>query len=126
MIVVDTSVWIEYFRGAALPELDTALDAGAVVLSPIVLAELLSAPLSRTNRHELSEALRDVPLHATGFDHWDRVGALRAKLGGLGVTISTPDAHVAQCALDLDGFVWSLDKVFRLASDVLPLALWAP
>jgi hypothetical protein len=30
--------------------------------------------------------------------------------------ISTPDAHVAQCAIDLDGILLSFDRVFRAAA----------
>jgi len=30
------------------------------------------------------------------------------------VTVTTPDAHVAQCALDLDAVLWTEDSVFAL------------
>ncbi|MEW6055793.1 MAG: PIN domain-containing protein, partial [Bdellovibrionota bacterium] len=43
VLVVDTSVWISYFAGKPLSDLDLALKEGRVHLSPVVLAELLSA-----------------------------------------------------------------------------------
>jgi predicted nucleic acid-binding protein len=111
-LVVDTSVWVEFFRGTPLLELERALADGLVVLAPVVVAELLSAPISARERAKLADMLRDLPLHDTPFTHWVAVGELRAKLSRSGLTVSTPDAHVAQSALDRGGLVWSNDGVF--------------
>ncbi len=111
-IVVDTSIWIEFFRVGKLPALESALKAGVVILSPLVAAELLSAPLSRQRRDELISFLNDLPLHATPLEHWIAVGQLRSRLARGGLSVSTPDAHVAQCALDVGALLWTRDKVF--------------
>jgi predicted nucleic acid-binding protein len=96
------------------------VDTRDVVLPPIVAAELVSAPLTAKERRGLEDFLRDLPLAPTPLDHWLRVGALRAAAARKGLTISTPDAHVAQVALDLGGSVWSEDDVFaRLAAKAL-------
>lgn len=122
-LVVDTSVWVEFFRGQSLPDLDLALREGLVLLAPIVAAELLSAPLSPARRADLESLLGDLPLHPTPLGHWARVGALRSRLAQKGVTVSTPDAHVAQCALDVEGRLWSRDRVFVKIAAVTPLRL---
>ncbi len=111
-LVVDTSVWVAFFRGTPLPDLERALEEGLVVIAPVVVSELLSAPLSPRERARLADMLRDLPLHSTPFEHWLAVGELRARLARGGLTVSTPDAHVAQCAVDRAGLVWSFDKVF--------------
>jgi predicted nucleic acid-binding protein len=119
-LVVDTSVWVEFFRGRNLPRLEQALQDGDVVLPPIVAAELTSAPLGKAERGRLEAFLRDLPLHPTPFDHWLQVGLLRATAARKGLTLSSPDAHIAQVALDLDGLVWSEDIVFaQLAAQAL-------
>ncbi|TMA36584.1 MAG: PIN domain nuclease, partial [Deltaproteobacteria bacterium] len=41
-VVVDTSVWIDFFAGEPVPALEEALAQGLVVLAPIVAAELIS------------------------------------------------------------------------------------
>jgi predicted nucleic acid-binding protein len=112
-LVVDTSVWVEFFRGVPLPALEAALEQGMVVLAPVVVAELLSAPISARERTKLADMLGDLPLHDTPFAHWRSVGELRARLARRGTTISTPDAHVAQCAIDRAAVVWSRDRVFE-------------
>jgi predicted nucleic acid-binding protein len=119
-IVVDTSVWVEFFRGRDLPRLEQALSDGDVVLPPVVAAELVSAALAPRERERLEDFLRNLPLADAPLDHWFRVGALRAAAAKKGVTVSTPDAHIAQVALDLGGAVWSEDQVFeRLAGKAL-------
>jgi hypothetical protein len=44
-------------------------------------------------------------------------------LRALGVSVSTPDAHVAQCALDTDGDLLAEDHVFEKIAGVVPLRL---
>jgi predicted nucleic acid-binding protein len=111
-LVVDTSVWVDFFRGTPLPRLEEALREGLVLLAPIVAAELLSAPLSRAERRALTDFVCDLPAHPTPLLHWQAVGALRAQLSKRGLTVSTPDAHIAQCAIEAGGVLWSNDAVF--------------
>jgi predicted nucleic acid-binding protein len=111
-LAVDTSVWIDFLRGEALPDLEDALERGFVLLPPLVCAELLSSRLPARKRAQLSSMLEDLPLHPTPLAHWARVGELRATLLHAGLSVSTPDAHVAQCAIDCEGLLWSRDKIF--------------
>lgn len=122
-LVVDTSVWVEALRGAPLPELDAALREGMVVLPPLVAAELLSGHLSLPRRASLTAFLRRMPLHPTPFEHWKRVGALRAHLARAGVAVTIPDAHVAQCAIEVDGRLWTRDRVFVRIAGRAPVRL---
>ena len=121
VLVVDTSSWISYFKGKPLPDLDLALKEGRVYLSPVVLAELLSAKLKSNERTQLESFLRDLPLCETPFEHWMRVGEFRAKCSLKGMQVSTPDAHIAQCCLDLDGYLLSEDQIFKKLHHLISL-----
>jgi len=112
-VVVDTSTWIEFLAGRPAAELEAALAAGAVVLPPIVVAELVSGVRSARDRAALVRVLQDLAVHQTPFEHWVRVGELRRRLRARGEAVSTPDAHVAQCALDRDALLLSRDAVFE-------------
>jgi predicted nucleic acid-binding protein len=124
-VVVDTSVWVEYFRGSGARELDGLLGDGLVLLAPMVAAELLSAPLTRRERRELTELLATLPWHPTPPSHWYAVGELRARLRLVGIAVSTPDAHVAQCALDSRAALWSRDAIFETMGRKIALSLFA-
>jgi predicted nucleic acid-binding protein len=110
-VVVDTSVWIDFFAGKPAEELEEALSGGAVVIPPIVVAELISGA-SAQQRGTIGELLQDAPVHETPLDHWIRVGDLRRELARKGVAVTIPDAHVAQCALDRDAVLLTHDAAF--------------
>ncbi len=120
-VVVDTSTWIEFLAGRPAPDLEAALAAGAVVVPPIVVAELVSGARSTVDRRAVIDLLHDLPSAETSFDHWLRVGDLRRRLRDRGESISAPDAHVAQCALDRDALLLSRDAVFERIARLEPL-----
>lgn len=120
-LIVDTSSWIAYFAGQSDHFIDEALREARLYLPPIVVAELLSGKMNARARRALEELLADLPLCATDYDHWVRTGRLRARLAEQGLSVSTPDAHVAQCALDLDAELLTEDQVFSKISQRVPL-----
>ena len=97
-----------------------------MVLPPLVAAELVSGRLSSRQRTELQSFLADLPLSQTDFEHWIRVGQLRAHLSSIGLNISTPDAHIAQCALDAQGELLSEDRIFAKVAKKTSLKLCKP
>ena len=111
-VVVDTSVWIDFFAGSRAESLEEALAGGAAVMPPIVVAELVSGASTGAQRSAIGELLQDAPIHETPLDHWIRVGDLRAALARKGLAVSVPDAHVAQCALDRDAVLLTSDAIF--------------
>jgi predicted nucleic acid-binding protein len=115
-VVVDSSVLIQHlFREVAAVQ--SAIDEGRLVLSPLVVAELLSGDLTLAQREIIGEILQDFPLHPTPLGHWIDLGNLRRMLRSQGINATIPDAHVAQCAIDLDAVLLTRDDVFlRIAA----------
>jgi len=122
-VVADTSEWIEFFAGRPAIALENALDAGVVVLPPIVIAELVSGTRTDKARQAIEDLMADLVMHQTPVDHWIRVGELRRHLRGRGLSVSTPDAHVAQCAIDRGAILLSRDRVFAKIARVSSLIL---
>jgi tRNA(fMet)-specific endonuclease VapC len=122
-LVVDTSVWIDFFGGRTIPLLEDALAIGTVVLPPVVVAELVSGARRPSDHDALVDLLADLEIHETPREHWVRVGELRRRLIEKGHAISTPDAHVAQCALDRDAPLLTADRAFARIARLVPLRL---
>lgn len=120
-LVVDTSSWIAWLAGGGSSLVDEALEEGRLHLPVIVAAELLSGRLDASERAELQDMLSDLPAVGTDPEHWFRVGKLRAELRARGLSVSTPDAHVAQCAIDTGGVLLTEDRVFEKIAKVVPL-----
>jgi len=122
-ILVDTCVWIDFFAGRPLPRLEEALQEGRVRLSPVVAAELLSGARTGAEQKKLRAFLLELETPEFGIGHWFEVGALRQKLMKRGLQVSTPDAHVAQAALDGGGSLYSFDKIFQKMAAWIPLKI---
>lgn len=122
LVVVDTSVWIDYFRGRET-ELDDLIDSGLVVTNPVILAELLPAIRLR-KEFELAELLQEIRCLPLQID-WDgimqmQLSCLQAGVNGIGV----PDLMIAQNATQHNCRVYSVDKHFRLMRDALSLSAY--
>lgn len=82
------------------------------MLSPIVVAELVSGARRARDRTAIVDLTAKLALHETPLDHWVRVGELRRHLRSRGLTASTPDVYVAQCALERGAILLSRDAIF--------------
>jgi predicted nucleic acid-binding protein len=122
-LVVDTSVWIDFFAGRPAGALEEGLARGVVTLPPVVVAELVSGARQERQRAAIVALVRDLPVHGTTVDHWIAVGELCRLLAESGIAVSPPDAHVAQCAIDRDALLLTKDEVFRRIAKRSPLKL---
>jgi hypothetical protein len=111
-VVVDTSAWIDFLAGRSVPGLEESLSHGGVVLPPVVAAELISGVRHASDRNRIEALLARLVFFEAPLEHWIRVGELRLLLKGKGLALTIPDAHIAQCALDLDALLLTRDAVF--------------
>ncbi|HKS23930.1 MAG TPA: PIN domain-containing protein [Thermoanaerobaculia bacterium] len=111
-VVIDASVWIDYLSGAKIQSVDDAVTDDLAVIPPLVVAELVTGALTPAMREAVGELLQDVWVHETPLEHWIDVGTLRRLLGRKGINATVPDAHIAQCALDLEASLLTRDKIF--------------
>lgn len=122
-VIADTSVVVDYLDGRSSALMDAAVLAHSLVLPPIVIAEILSGSDAPWARVAIIEVLLDFPMHEVNLDHWMSVGLLRRDLKRHGINVTIPDAHITQCALDLDASLLTRDKIFRLIAEHIPLRL---
>lgn len=112
-VIIDTSVWIDFFNGAAHPEVESALKEGRVFLTPLIASELMSGTRSSAEESKLLAWIDHLPYVDASFSHWIEVGRLRNKCRKKGISISTPDAHIAQAAVDISASLISRDRIFE-------------
>ncbi|HCU23984.1 MAG TPA: PIN domain nuclease [Deltaproteobacteria bacterium] len=122
-IVVDTCVWIDYFRREPLPLVEKGLQEGKILLSPIVGAELIAGIRHPKELRELEFFLQDLEPVDCGFDHWMRTGKLKHFLASKGLTVTLPDVHIAQLAIENEAKIYSFDKIFSKIASVISLQL---
>jgi len=123
-VLVDTSIWIDYFRDAKnSQDLDVLIDENLIVTNDIILAELVPylKIKKQTKVINLLHEVNRVPLKI----HWEEIIEFQVKClksGANGVGVS--DLIIAQNAKHNDCKVYSLDKHFRLLNQILKVKLY--
>jgi predicted nucleic acid-binding protein len=123
-VLVDTSIWIDYFRGGVnAKDLDFLIDENLIVTNDIILAELVPyLMLKKQNRViNLLYEINKLPLDI----RWDeiiefQVRCLKSGANGVGI----PDLIIAQNSKQNCCKVYSLDKHFQLLNQVLQVKLY--
>lgn len=122
-VLVDSSVWIDYFKsGANSSSLDFLIDENLIVINDIILAELV--PFLKVKNQakiiDLLGAINKLPLKIDWAEIIQfQVNCLKAGLNGLGI----PDLLIAQNAKQSQCQIYSLDKHFRLLSQIIQIDL---
>jgi predicted nucleic acid-binding protein len=112
--LVDTSVWIDFFRGvASVKELLTKLiGRDRVFTAGPVLFELLQGIKSREERGQVKEALLSVNFLEITPEDWEGAALIFRELRSKGITIPMTDLLLAQLAKAHDLEIISLDPHF--------------
>ena len=113
MIAVDTSTWIAFLEGDGGEDtelLDRALQDRQVLMAPVVLTELLSAPELSP---EVSQTLSELPLIEIGPGYWQRAGELWARVLAKRRKACLGDALIAQSCIDNGVPLLTRDRDFR-------------
>jgi predicted nucleic acid-binding protein len=121
-VVADTSVWIDFFRSKPHAAFEDALREARVFATPVILAELVSGESKPSRERALLDLFFTLPFVPTPVEHWIAVGRMRCHLAGKGVSISTPDAHVAQAALDAKAVLLTRDRIFTKIAPLIGLS----
>lgn len=121
MVLVDTSVWVEHFRGRVV-RLQELLDRGEVMAHPFIIGELACGQLA--NRHEILELLQELP-QAESATHDEVLGLIEhQKLMGCG--LGYVDVHLLASALLSSCLIWTRDAGLIKAAARLGLVYSVP
>jgi len=122
-VLVDTSIWIDYFRtGDSSEKLDILIDENLIVINDLIFAELVPF-LRLRNQRKIINLLYNIDKLELSIN-WDQIIEFKFKclkngLNGIGI----PDLIVAQNAKQNHCELYSLDRHFKLMKDILRLQL---
>ncbi len=115
-VIIDTSVWAQYFRIPASPEgaeVRRLLESEEAVMVGIVYAELLRGARDERQFGTLEEELDAVPFVDTARGTWNLTGRILADLRRQGAVIPLADASIAAVALENSLSVFTRDEHFQ-------------
>ena len=123
-VLVDTSIWIDYFKGGDdSTDLVALIDENLVVTNDIILAELV--PYLKVKKQvvviKLLQEINRLPIQINWNEIVEfQVRCLKAGANGAGI----PDLIIAQNAKANNCKIYSLDKHFRLLKQAIKVKLY--
>ncbi len=122
-VLVDTSIWIDYFRGGDnSQDMEFLIDENLIIINEIILAELIPY-LKISKQIKVIKLLYEITRNPLNID-WEEIIEFQLKClksGANGVGI--PDLIIAQNAKQNKCKIYSLDKHFRLLNKILKVNL---
>ena len=123
-VLVDSSVWIDYFRGSGkAAALDLLIEEDLLAINDLVLAELVPY-LKIKRQRKLLSLLHSVERIPLAID-WNDLVEMQARCIRAGINkVGIPDLIIAQNAIQNNQVLFSLDKHFGLIGGVSPLSVF--
>jgi predicted nucleic acid-binding protein len=123
-VLVDSSVWIDYFRDRGEADaLELLIEENLVVTNDLILAELIP-PLKLQKRKQVIALLREVKRQPVVID-WEAIIEFQTVCLANGINgIGIPDLIIAQNALQGGLKLMANDRHFRLLSKHIGLELY--
>jgi predicted nucleic acid-binding protein len=122
-VLVDSSIWVEYFRGSAGGgRLDFLIEENLVVVNDLILAELIPA-LHLRRQLKLISLMREIICPPLAVD-WDNLIQMQIACLKHGINkVGIPDLMIAQHAIQNRLELYTRDKHFTLIAQHVPLTL---
>lgn len=104
MVLVDSSVWIDWLRRGTRPAtrlLDDLIDEDEITFAPVIVQELLQGARGERELAELRAYLTGLPMLMPSRTTYEDAGRLYARCRWTGVTPRSPhDCLIAQLAIE--------------------------
>jgi tRNA(fMet)-specific endonuclease VapC len=119
-IIVDTSIWVEYFKNN--PEtariIDIGLDNNEIYIIGPVVAELLQGVRTPRERETISKLIGAIPFFDCEMKDWADAGCISSSLRKSGISIPLIDLVIYSVAKNNNALIYTKDKHFNLIPDV--------
>ena len=124
MILVDTSIWIDYFRnGNTADALDKLIESDMICINDVILSELLPS-INQRHEEELKELLLSFPKLQMKID-WNEIVFMQTENLRNGINkVGLPDLMITQNTIQNKVKLFSCDRHFQLIKNLFPLQLF--
>lgn len=126
-VIVDTSVWVEYFRGKnqkIILCVEELIERRLLRILPIILAELLRGCLNQKEINFIRSTIEEIPSINFGDDFWSDIGLFCFKLARRGCVCSLIDGFIAKATIISRNYLFTLDQDFLRISKLTSLRLF--
>ena len=124
-VLVDTSVWIDYFRKneTSYQRLNELMDAGRVCCQNLIVAELIQGAKSEKEIEVIRDFFDLFHFLKEKADTWFKAAYLSFQLRKKGKTAGLADCYIAQMAFENNAVLLSFDQHFKEITKIIPVEL---
>lgn len=126
-ILVDTSVWIEYFRDTnseVCLKLDNILNKSEIYVPEVVIAELIQGAKSEKEIAFIEQTFKAFFIIGYKKDIWSLAGRLAFRLKKKGYTINLIDCYIAKIAQAYRCKIFTLNRHFKKIKQAENISLY--
>jgi predicted nucleic acid-binding protein len=129
MMVVDTSIWADFFNGASTPHVErlatALLEEEDLAVIPVIVTEVLQGFRTAAGFQRVRRVLVSLPAIHPTMDCHVRAALLFRSLRRKGITVrGAVDCVIAQACIDIKAELLSPDADFLHIACHTPLRLW--
>lgn len=127
-ILLDTSVWIDYFRKIKpiQQQVEKMIEEERIATCRFVVAELLQGARSKDHFSTLKEATEVFHLLIEKPDTWSEAARVSSQLIQNNKKVGLGDCYIAALATQHVVPLWTFDNHFKTIQSILPLKLYEP
>ncbi|MFW6287553.1 MAG: PIN domain-containing protein [bacterium] len=114
-IIVDTSIWIEYFKNEAIivDLLERKIMNSSIYMVGPIVSELLQCVRSEAEYNKLEACIDAIPYFEVRLKDWKKAGNLSSNLRKKGITIPLTDIIISAIAINKKAEIYTKDKHFH-------------
>jgi len=119
-VLIDTSVWVDFFRGRAniVKPVKMLIVSNQAVLCGVVISEIVQGIKAVKEQQIVKEAFRGIPYIEMDRTCWEEAGNIALKLRERGKIVPLTDIVMATLAIHNELEIFTFDKHFELISGV--------
>ena len=125
-ILIDTSVWIEYFRSKSSSveqKVDRFLEKDEIYIPKIIIAELMQGSKSTKELSIIEDFFDAFHIIDQKEDSWIKAGSLSYKLKKKGKNINLFDCYIAVIAQEYGCIIFSLNRHFKEMQSLIDVSM---
>jgi len=123
-VLVDTSIWIEYFKSSKKhTSLEPLIKENQICINDLILTEILPS-LQMKKELELIEALQSIERVQININ-WDFIQQMQIENLRNGINkVGIPDLIILQNVIDNNLILYSIDKHFKLMNEIFKFQIF--
>lgn len=123
LILIDSSVWVEYFKKQekVFDHINLLVEHKKAAIVKLILAELIQGAKTKRELAVIKDLSDAIPVLQEEHDTWEKAAILSFEMRRKGLTVGLSDCYIAVLAKSHQAKLFSFDNHFDIIGKHYPL-----